>query len=340
MNNGNDNRVLITGATGFVGTHLRKYLLHYTDWVIYGTSFPDPPPESGLSSREIFIQLDLRNQQKTQAYVADVNPAFIIHLAAQSHVPTAYKDPWGTLQNNIQGQLNLLEACVKLGIKPRTLIIGSSEEYGRANTDDLPLTEDHPLRPENPYSVSKVAQDMLGYQYFRSYDLPIIRLRPFNHIGPGQSSHFVLPAFASQIARIEAQQVEPVIRVGNLTPARDFTDVRDVVRAYHLALLNGKSGEVYNIASGRAYSMQYLVDQLLSHTDRMIEVAVDSSRFRPADTPIVYGSAAYLKQHTGWVPEITIESTIFDVLNEWRSIVFQEKAKIRIGEIDGGHAHG
>lgn len=340
MNNGNDIRVLITGATGFVGTHLRKYLLQFTDWMIYGTSFPTPPPESVLPTREKFAQLDLRNQQDTQAYVAEVNPVHIIHLAAQSHVPTAYKDPWGTLQNNIQGQLNLLEACVKLGIKPRTLVIGSSEEYGRAQSDDLPLTEDHPLRPENPYSVSKVTQDMLGYQYFRSYNLPIIRLRPFNHIGPGQSPQFVLPAFASQIARIEAQQAEPVIHVGNLAPARDFTDVRDVVRAYYLALLKGKPGEVYNIASGRAYAMQYLVDQLLSQTDRRIVVAVDAARFRPADTPVVYGSAAFLTQHTGWVPEIPIESTIIDVLNEWRSIVLLEKAKITNGEMDGGYGHG
>ncbi len=322
--NGEDMRVLITGATGFVGTHLRKYLLSNTDWSIYGTSFPDPPPEPDLPYREQLTQLDLRNKKVTEAYVVDVNPSYIVHLAAQSHVPTAYKDPWGTLQNNILGQLNLLEACIKHKLKPRILIIASSEEYGRTEIEDLPLTEDHPLRPENPYSVSKVAQDMLGYQYFRSYGLPVIRLRPFNHVGPGQSPRFVLPAFASQVARIEAQRSEPVIQVGNLKPARDFTDVRDVVRAYHLALLYGKPGEVYNIASGRAHPIQYLLDQLLSNTNIHIEVVIDSDRFRPADTPIIYGSAEYLKQHTGWVPEINIERTIKDVLDEWRSIVKKE----------------
>ena len=312
--------VLITGATGFVGTHLRQYLLQNTDWSIYGTSFPDEPPQPINPDREKLTLLDLRNKADTQAYVKEINPSYIVHLAAQSHVPTAYKDPWGTLQNNILGQLNLLQACVKYILKPRTLIIGSSEEYGRAQLD-LPLTENHPLLPENPYSVSKVAQDMLGYQYFRSFDIPIIRLRPFNHVGPGQSPRFVLPAFASQVAHIEANQSEPIIQVGNLEPARDFTDVRDVVRAYHLVLLKGKPGEVYNVASGKAHTIQYLVDQLLANTSRKIEIVIDPERFRPADTPIIYGSATYLKQHTGWVPELTLERTIIDVLNEWRDKV-------------------
>jgi GDP-4-dehydro-6-deoxy-D-mannose reductase len=250
-------RVLVTGATGFVGTHLRTYFLDHTNWHIFGTSFPDPPPASLNPTREQLAQLDLRNKEATERFVGNCNPNYIVHLAAQSHVPTSYHDPWGTLENNIQGQLNLLEACIKCGLKPRTLIIGSSEEYGRATEDELPIAESHPLRPENPYSVSKVAQDMLGYQYYRSFDLPVIRLRPFNHIGPGQSSRFVLPAFASQVAHIEASRMEGVIKVGNLLPARDFTDVRDVVRAYHLSLLKGQPGEVYNICSGQAYSISY-----------------------------------------------------------------------------------
>jgi GDP-4-dehydro-6-deoxy-D-mannose reductase len=314
-------RVLITGATGFVGTHLRKYFLANTDWLIYGTCFPELPPAPLNPLREQLTALDLRSKLETADYVASVNPLFVVHLAAQSHVPTSYNDPWGTLQNNILGQLNLLEACVKHHLTPRILIIGSSEEYGRANAEDLPLTEDHPLRPENPYSVSKVAQDVMGYQYFRSYGLPIIRLRPFNHVGPGQSIRFVLPAFASQIARIEAKQSEPVIRVGNLEPARDFTDVRDSVRAYHLALLHAKAGEVYNVASGRPYAINFLVEKLLANTQNQIDVVVDPERFRPADTPIIYGSAAYLKQHTGWEPKIGLEQTIIDVLDEWRDRV-------------------
>jgi len=240
-------RVLITGATGFVGTHLRRYLLSSTDWEIVGTAFPTPPADPTRGSREKLILLDLRNAEATQAALAKSPPDYVVHLAAQAHVPTAYKDPWATLENNILGQLNLFESCRALGIYPRIIVIGSGEEYGRATQADLPLVEDHPLRPENPYSVSKVTQDVMGYQYFISYGLPVIRVRPFNHVGPGQSARFVLPAFASQVAEIEAGRRQPLLRVGNLAPERDFTDVRDVVRAYRLLLLHGTAGEVYNM---------------------------------------------------------------------------------------------
>ncbi|MDF1516104.1 MAG: GDP-mannose 4,6-dehydratase, partial [Anaerolineae bacterium] len=229
--------------------------------------------------------------------------------------------PWGTLKNNIQGQLNVLQACVTQQLEPRILVIGSSEEYGRVKPVDLPITEVHPLQPENPYSVSKVTQDLMGYQYFSSFKLPVIRLRPFNHIGPGQSPRFVLPAFASQVAQIEAGLSAPIIKVGNLSPARDFTDVRDVVHAYYLALLHGQAGAVYNIASGKAHTIQFLLDQLLSSTQVKIQVTVDPERFRPADTPVIFGSSTLLTQHTGWVPRIKIKQTIQDVLGEWRRTI-------------------
>ncbi len=310
--------LLITGATGFVGTHLRNYLLATTSWRITGTAYPDQPPTSH-NPREQFVALDARDAAAVHTLLEATRPDAIIHLAAQSHVPTAYQDPWGTLENNIRGELNLLESCRKLELAPRTLIIGSSEEYGRATADELPLCEDHPLRPENPYSVSKVTQDVLGYQYFRSYGLPIMRLRPFNHVGPGQSPRFVLAAFARQVARIEAGLQEPVLRVGNLSPARDFTDVRDVVRAYHLTLLKGEPGAVYNISSGTARTIQSLVDRLLELAEVEISVEIDEERYRHADVPIIYGSAAKLAAATGWKPEIPFEQTIADVLNEWRS---------------------
>lgn len=316
-------RLLITGATGFVGTHLRRFLLEATDWEIVGTCFPDAPPsdESADSrSRERLVGLDLRDGQATEDLLADVRPAYVVHLAAQSHVPTAYKDPWGTLENNIRGQLNLLEACVTLRLRPRTLVIGSGEEYGRVEAHELPLREDHPLRPENPYSVSKVAQDVMGYQYYISYDLPVIRVRPFNHVGPGQSPRFVLPAFASQIARIEAGEMEPVLHVGNLAPARDFTDVRDVVRAYHRILLDGHPGEVYNVASGEAHTIQALVDHLLALAAVDVKVCEDPDRYRPADIPVIFGSSDKLRDHTGWAPEIPLAQTIADVLDEWRLV--------------------
>ncbi len=313
-------RILITGATGFVGAHLRRYFLTQTEWDVTGTCYPEAPPAPFDPQRETLHYLDLRDADATRALLAQSPPDYVIHLAAQSHVPTSYQDPWGTLDNNIRGQLILLEAFKTLGLAPRTLVIGSGEEYGRANAAELPLTENHPLRPENPYSVSKVAQDVLGYQYFISFGLPVIRMRPFNHVGPGQSARFVLPALASQVAGIEAGKQSPVMRVGNLTPARDFTDVRDVVRAYHLALTRGAPGEVYNVASGVPRTIQSLVEQLVTLATIPIHVEIDPERYRPADVPIIYGSAAKLKQDTGWEPEIPFEQTIQDVLDEWRQI--------------------
>ena len=317
-------RVLITGATGFVGTHLRRHLLSSTDWDIVGTAFPDPPDDPTPTLREELVLLDLRDAEATQAALAESSPDYVVHLAAQAHVPTAYKDPWATLQNNILGQLNLFESCLALNIKPRIIVIGSGEEYGRAAEADLPLLENHPLRPENPYSVSKVTQDVMGYQYFISYGLPVIRVRPFNHVGPGQSPRFVLPAFASQVAEIEAGRREPLLRVGNLAPQRDFTDVRDVVRAYRLLLLHGNAGEVYNVASGRPYAIQSIVDELRARSRIEIKIEVDPERYRPADIPVIYGSADKLTRDTGWTAEIPMSQTIDDVLAEWRAAVNTE----------------
>lgn len=311
-------RILITGATGFVGTHLRAYLLQHTDYELFGTSYPDEPPAPLDAQRESLHRLNLCDAAQVDDLISICYPERIIHLAAQSHVPTAYQDPWGTLENNIRGQLNLLEACAKLKLESRILVIGSGEEYGRAPLEALPLTEEHPLRPENPYSVSKVAQDVMGYQYFISHGLPVIRMRPFNHIGPGQSRRFVLPAFASQVAEIEAGQRPAPLRVGNLETARDFTDVRDVVRAYHLALEHGTPGEVYNVASGVARTIASLVERLRALARIDIPIEVDPELYRPADVPVIYGSAAKLKRATGWRPEISFEQTVSDVLAEWR----------------------
>ena len=313
-------KALITGAGGFVGGHLTTYLLTHTDWDIIGTIFgrevtqsPDP--------RLAFRAADLRDPKGVRALIRESQPTYIFHLAAQSFVPTSFADPWDTLENNIRAQLNLLEAVRQSERETRFLVVGSNEEYGAPRPEELPQTEDTPLRPNNPYAVSKVGQDFLGLQYHLAYGLPVVRVRPFNHTGPGQSSRFVVPAFASQIARIEAGQQEPVVKVGNLEAARDFTDVRDIVRAYHLAVTEGEPGAVYNLASGQAQSIRGLLDQLLSYSEKEIRVERDPDRYRPVDVPVVRGSAEKFRQRTGWEPHIPFEQTLRDTLDYWRERV-------------------
>ena len=314
-------RGLITGAAGFVGRHLCDYLLAHTDWELTGTVYPGPVDEDQQKRCLRLEYADLRDPKGVQALIDEVQPDFIFHLAAQSFVPTALKDPWDTLENNIRAQLNLLEAVRKSGLKARTLVVGSNEEYGAPKPDELPQTECSPLRPQNPYAVSKVAQDMMGLQYHLAYGLQVVRVRPFNHTGPGQSPRFVLPAFASQIAGIEAGLREPVMRVGNLQASRDFTDVRDIVRAYHLAVTEGEPGEVYNLASGRPQSIQRILEGLLSLTDVSVKVEPDPARFRPVDVPLVYGSADRFSRKTGWVARIPFTQTLEDTLDYWRGEV-------------------
>lgn len=314
-------RALITGAGGFVGEHLCAYLRSHTDWQLLGIVYPGPVEESRCDSRLHLLWADLRDPARVMELVDSFAPDFIFHLAAQSFVPASFADPWDTLENNIRGQLNILEAVRQHGRSTRVLVIGSNEEYGRPRPEELPLTEESPLRPTNPYAVSKVAQDFLGLQYHLAYGVDVVRLRPFNHTGPGQSSRFVVPAFASQIARIEAGLQEPVVWVGNLDVARDFTDVRDIVRAYYLAAIKAQPGEVYNLASGRPQSVRELLETLLSFSTAEVRVEIDPERYRPADTPVVYGSAEKFHRQTGWRPEIPFQQTLWDTLEYWRGQV-------------------
>jgi GDP-4-dehydro-6-deoxy-D-mannose reductase len=318
-------RALITGAGGFVGSHLIEYLLSHTDWDLMGTVHPaiDQQPEN---PRLHCVRLDLRDAEAVRELMDARRPDYVFHLAAQSFVPTSFADPWDTLENNIRSQLNLLEAMRQTDGEVRMLVVGSNEEYGAPKPDELPQTEDNPLRPTNPYAVSKVTQDFLGLQYHLAYGLPVVRVRPFNHTGPRQSPRFVVPAFASQIARIEAGLQEPVMRVGNLEAARDFTDVRDIVRAYHLAMVEGQPGEVYNLASGQPRVIRELLETLLSYSEAEIRVERDPERYRPVDVPIVRGSAEKFHALTGWQPQIPFERTLRDVLDYWRDQVRTEVA--------------
>lgn len=310
-------RVLITGAGGFVGDHLARHIANHTDNpAIYGTVFR-PQPNTPAHIQEYF-QADLRDYARVLEILNTVRPDYIFHLAAQAFVPRSFEEPWETLENNILAQLNIFKACLDLALSPRMMIVSSAEIYGAIQPEQLPLTEQEPFRPANPYSVSKVAQDMLALQYFLSHRLPVMRARPFNHIGPGQSSQFVAPAFAEQIARIEAGLQDPVLKVGNLEAKRDFTDVRDIVRAYHLIVEKGNPGEAYNIASNKSYSIQQLLDTLLHFTHVEIEVQVDPERLRPIDVPEIRGDYSLLHQATGWQPQIPFEQTLHDILEGCR----------------------
>ncbi|MFN8451567.1 MAG: GDP-mannose 4,6-dehydratase [Anaerolineae bacterium] len=309
-------RVLITGADGFAGHHLIQELAS-SGYELHGTSFR---PFEAAGVPVTYHTADLRDEQFVSDLLASLEPDQIYHLAAQASPARSYSAVWSTLENNIRAQLNVILGCLKNGLKPRMLVISSGDIYGD-QTGQKPATEDMPLRPSNPYSVSKVTQDMLALQYFLSNDLPIMRARPFNHLGPRQSPGFVAPDFALQIAKIEAGQQQPTIRVGTLSAERDFTDVRDVVHAYHLIMERGVPGDVYNIASGKTWTIREVLDMMLSLSDVEISVESDTMRLRPGGTSKVWGDATHLREVTGWQPTIPLEQTVRDVLEDCRQRV-------------------
>jgi GDP-4-dehydro-6-deoxy-D-mannose reductase len=310
-------KILITGASGFAGSHLADYILSRDDpdVSIWGVSETGQRPHY-LNPRLQLARVDLRDPSAVHDLLAALHPHRIYHLAAQAFVPQSWADPWETLENNIRAEINLIQSCLKHNlIATRILIVGSNEEYGRIEAEELPVREASPLRPDSPYGVSKLAQDFLGQAYFLSHGLSIVRVRPFNHIGPRQNSRFVAPNFARQIAAIERGESEPVVRVGNLEAQRDFTDVRDTVKAYVAILEKGQPGEVYNVASGIARPVRAILDGLLAHSSAAIRVEIDPARLRPSDTPIQCGDAAKLKAATGWAPAIPFNQTLKDILD-------------------------
>jgi GDP-4-dehydro-6-deoxy-D-mannose reductase len=317
-------KALITGISGFVGTHLTQYLLDHTDWQIAGTVFcPYGSIKPWWDRLEIY-PAELSRLEVVVFILEQVQPDYVFHLAAQPMVSLSHRDPWGTLENNIRMQLNILQALVELEmLDTRVLVVGSSEVYGPVKPEELPIRETQPFRPTNPYAVSKIAQDMLGLQYHLTHGIQAIRTRPFNHIGPGQRPGFVVPDFAHQIAAIEAGQSPPVMRVGNLTARRDFTDVRDVVRAYHLLMAQGEPGQVYNIGSGQSHAIQEILNVLLNKSEAKITIEPDPARMRPSDVPDVVCDADRLRRQTGWLPTIPFEQSLADVLDYWRERVQQ-----------------
>lgn len=314
-------RVLVTGVTGFAGSHLVDYLLTRSDCEIVGIQRWRSRTENieHFADRITLLECDLRDATSTYDTVARVRPDWVFHLAAQSFVPTSWIAPTESLTTNVLAQVNLFEAVRRLQLPCRIQLACSSEEYGLVHPDEIPIRETNPLRPLSPYAVSKVAQDMLGYQYWMSWKVDSVRTRGFNHEGPRRGPVFVASDFAKQIADIEKGRRPPVLSVGNLEAKRDFSDVRDMVRAYVLALEKCGPGEVYNICSGRAWSIRQVLDLLLGMTRTPIEVRQDPARLRPSDVPILLGDNSKFVAATGWQPTIPFEQTLRDMLEYWRS---------------------
>ena len=316
-------RVLITGVAGFVGSHLAEYLLGLKGVEVHGVDRWQARRDNlaGILNRITYHECDLRDFSGTLRLIQAVKPERIFHLAAQSFVPMSWTAPGETLDCNIQSQVNLFEACRTMGISPRIEIACSSEEYGLVLESEGPIRETNPLRPLSPYGVSKVAQDFLAYQYWMSYQLPVVRTRAFNHTGPRRGEQFVTSNFAKQIAEAEKGVRKPEISVGNLDAKRDFTDARDIVRAYWLALEKGEPGEVYNICTGTAYTIRAMLDVLLGMATVKVKVVQDPARMRPSDVLVLLGDCTKFKARTGWAPEIPFEQTMRDLLNYWRERV-------------------
>ena len=313
-------RVLVTGVTGFAGSHLVDYMLERGDCEIYGIQRWRSRTENieHFMDRITILECDLRDASSTRDTLETVRPQWIFHLAAQSFVPTSWSAPTESLTTNILSQVNIFEAVRRLGLQCRIQLACSSEEYGMVYPDEVPIKETNPLRPLSPYAVSKVAQDMLGYQYWMSWKVDSVRTRGFNHGGPRRGPVFVASDFAKQIADIEKGRKPPIVYVGNLEAKRDFSDVRDMVRAYWLALEKCEPGDVYNISTGRAWSIREVLDLLLTSTDRKIEIREDPTRLRPSDVPILIGDSSKFVKQTGWKPQIPFEQTLREMLDYWR----------------------
>ena len=317
-------KVLITGIAGFAGSHLAEYLLEHAQRVeVAGTVRPRSRLDNlkDCAARLHLHDCDLTDASSVRAVLKSVRPERVFHLAAQSFVPFSWNAPNQCMATNVSAQINLFEEARALGLDPLIQVACSSEEYGHVEPHETPIKEDNPLRPLSPYAVSKTAQDLLAYQYHQSYGTRAVRTRGFNHTGPRRGEVFVTSNFAKQVAEIEAGLRPPVIKVGNLEAVRDFTDVRDMVRAYWLALESGQPGEVYNIASGKGWMIGDILERLLALTHVKIGVEQDPDRLRPSDVPILVGDASRFRQATGWEPRIAFEQTLKDLLEHWRARV-------------------
>lgn len=311
-------KALIIGAGGFVGGYLISEL-YSREWEICATKLPYEMIKiySGSTASYETVDLDILNEEAISNVVNDFRPDYIFHLAAQSSVAVSWEKPTLTIDINIKGSINILEAVRKSGLPVRIVMIGSGEEYGHSANRNTPVDESIVPDPGNIYAVTKYTQNMIGKIYFSAYEMDIISVRAFNHIGPGQQPQFVVADFCKQVVDIVAGRKEAVIRVGNLSARRDFTDVRDIVRAYAEIALKGKSGETYNVGSGNAISIQSILDKIIELSKANIKVEIDKTKFRPADVPKIEADITKLTKDTGWKPVIPLEKTLKDILNSY-----------------------
>lgn len=317
-------KILITGITGFAGSWLAQYLSSQEKTEIIGTYLNSKTHRNvaNLENRIRLVQCNLLKKENVEQLIKEEKPDAVYHLAAIASPALSFKEPESVLTNNIASELYVFEALRSAELTgTKILIVSSADVYGKVEPADLPIDEETKMQPTNPYAVSKIAQDYLALQYFLSYSMPIIRIRPFNHIGPRQSADFVVSSFARQIAEIEKGKKEAILSVGNLDTRRDFTDVRDMACAYSLALEKGVPGAVYNIGTDKSQTIKETLLTLLSFSKIDIAIQEDDQLIRPTDTQELLCDSTKFRKKTGWQPEIPIEQTLKDTLDYWRSII-------------------
>lgn len=313
-------KALIIGAAGFVGNYLIDHIQKNCIWSITVTKMKhEEIYNTGIEIRD----LNILNYEEVEALITEVKPDYIFHLAAQSSVALSWEKPGLTVDVNIKGALNVLDCIRKSDYNPAILLIGSGEEYGHVKKEEIPIGEDNTLRPGNIYAVTKACQNMIGSIYANAYGMNVMMVRAFNHIGPNQTPVFVVPDFCKQIVEIEKGIRDPILRVGNLDARRDFTDVRDVVRAYVLLIEKGAPGEVYNIGSGQSVSIKEILNKIISLSMTSVSVEVDPDKLRPIDVPIIEADITKLEECTGWSPNIPLVTTLKETLEYWREVLNQ-----------------
>lgn len=328
-------KALITGGGGFAGSHLAEYLLEQGQEVV-SLLAPQAPVEnlSHILARICVVRADLRDAERMFEVLRDTNPLRIYHLAALSSPVESLQDPRLTYEVNFGGTLNLFLAWRRQQLDCRFLYVSSSDVYGVVRGENLPLREEAPLRPANPYAASKAAVELLALQFWQSYGMPVVRVRPFNHTGPRQSSNFVCSSLARQVAEIDLGLRPPKVSVGNLEIKRDFSDVRDIVRGYYLLLERGEPGDVYQLCSGRAVSVEEILRVLLGVCSKPVEVHVDQSRLRPAECAALWGEVSKAEQTVGWKRQFTLETTLLDLKQYW--VEFLRSASSRGEKVPAG----